>query len=174
MPLQDMPDLTQLAANAGFSGPDLATAVAVAMAESGGDPHAYNPEGSYGLWQIYLPAHSEFAGLDPFDPPTNAYMAFDVYSKARGFSPWTMYKNRKYLAFLPPGLPPAASPVPLTLDAATGFPIADSPTSFRTAISADAPIFAEASILPQGLSFGKVFLWGAIGLFGLWLFEEAL
>ena len=54
-----IPQLIGLAQNAGFQGDDLATAVAVALAESGGDPSAYNPEkqagaasgkGSFGLW----------------------------------------------------------------------------------------------------------------------------
>ena len=54
--------IAEYAYRAGFRGDDLVTAVAVAYAESGGDPSNYNPEiaagtpegqGSYGLWQIY-------------------------------------------------------------------------------------------------------------------------
>ena len=82
--------LRGLAANAGFSGADLDTAVAVAVAESGGNPRAYNPEtaagapqgkGSYGLWQIFLYRHPEFEGWDLFDPVSNAAAAFNTGSK---------------------------------------------------------------------------------------------
>lgn len=101
--------LVQLAANAGFTGDDLATAVAIAMAESGGNPDAYNAEtaantpqgqGSYGLWQIYLKAHPEFAGENLYDPQTNADAAFSIYSNAGGFSPWATYTGGEYLAEL--------------------------------------------------------------------------
>ena len=105
------------AAAAGFSGADLATAVAVAFAESSGNPSAYNPEGSYGLWQIYMPAHPEFAGLDLTDPQTNANAAFSVYAAAGGrFTPWTTYKTGAYLAYLgaPIGTPIAVPPVSTT------------------------------------------------------------
>jgi hypothetical protein len=130
------------AANAGFSGADLATAVAVALAESGGNPGAYNPEptakggtprgqGSYGLWQIYLRDHPEFAGANLYDPQTNANAAFAVYSAAGGFRPWSTYKYGQYRAYLS-NQPSAVSPQPgqqppLTIDAATG-QVIDDPT----------------------------------------------
>lgn len=101
--------LTALAQNAGFSGDDLATAVAVAFAESGGNVQAYNPEkaagaaqgkGSYGLWQIYLTAHPEYTAADLLDPQTNANAAFKIYSAAGGaFTPWSTYKSGAFLAF---------------------------------------------------------------------------
>lgn len=105
-----IPELLALAAGAGFSGPDVATAVAIALAESGGISNCYNPEtkagagagqGSYGLWQIYLTAHPQF---DPqqllADPAYNASAAFQVYQQAGGFIPWTTFKYGKYLGFL--------------------------------------------------------------------------
>jgi Lysozyme like domain len=102
--------IAQYAANAGFTGQDLITAVAVALAESGGDPNAYNPEtaanapsgkGSYGLWQIYLNMHPEFAGQNLYDPATNAAAAFAVYMAAGGtFTPWSTYLGGAYLAQL--------------------------------------------------------------------------
>jgi hypothetical protein len=98
------------AKNAGFTGADLLTAVAVALAESGGDPNAYNPEtaagtpeglGSYGLWQIYLKAHPEFQGQNLFDPQTNANAAYSVYRAAgNSFRPWSTYLNGAYTAHL--------------------------------------------------------------------------
>ncbi len=97
------------AAAAGFSGADLVTAVAIALAESGGNPSAYNPEtaagtpqgqGSYGLWQIYLYAHPEYQGVNLFDPATNAGAAYAVYLGAGGFSPWSTYNSGAYQAYL--------------------------------------------------------------------------
>lgn len=98
------------AANAGFTGQDLITAVAIALAESSGNPNAYNPEtaantpsgqGSYGLWQIYLNMHPEFAGQNLYDPQTNANAAFQVYIEAGGtFTPWSTYSGGAYLAQL--------------------------------------------------------------------------
>jgi len=102
------------AADAGFSGSDLITAVAIALAESGGNANAYNPElaaqalngapdgqGSAGLWQIYQFAHPEFSGENLYDPQTNANAAFSVYSDAgNSFSPWSTFKSAAYLANL--------------------------------------------------------------------------
>src|SRR4051794_18528639 len=86
---------------AGWNGPDLITAVAVALGESGGNPRAFNPEGSYGLWQIYVPMHPEFANDDLYDPPTNASDAFQIYRKAGStFQPWSAFKNGSYRRFL--------------------------------------------------------------------------
>ena len=102
--------IAQLASAAGFSGDDLATAVAIAMAESGGNPKAYNPEtaartpqgqGSFGLWQIYLKAHPEFANVDLTDPATNAAAAFSVYQAAGNkFTPWSTFGNGAYANYL--------------------------------------------------------------------------
>lgn len=102
--------LAVYAKNAGFSGTDLVTAVAVALAESGGNPDAYNPEvaagapenmGSYGLWQIYLNVHPEFQGLNLFDPQTNANAAYQVYRAAgNSFRPWSTFNSNAYQAHL--------------------------------------------------------------------------
>jgi Lysozyme like domain len=172
-----------VAANAGFSGADLATAVAIALAESNpsGNENSYNPEtnapggtpkgqGSYGLWQIYLKMHPEFAGENLYDPQTNANAAYQIYSAAGGFRPWSTYgPNGKYLAYLsqvPASF--ASAPVstgdaaPLTLDASTGLPITD------------AASFLPPVLVDSSPSFGTVLLWAGLGLFALWVFEEAL
>jgi soluble lytic murein transglycosylase-like protein len=156
-------DIAQLAAGAGFTGNDVDIAVAVALAESGGDPGAINPEGSYGLWQIYVPDHPEFAGWNLLDPQTNARAAYQVYAKAGNrFRPWTTFKTGAYRAFLSPFSNSAPAP-PLVLDASTGLPVEDATV-------------AAASMLPPsgGPSFGTVLLWAALGFFTLWIFEEAL
>lgn len=105
----DASQIYQYATGAGFSGDDAVTATAIALAESSGDTEAYNPEtqanapegkGSYGLWQIYLNAHPEYAGENLYNPSTNASAAFDIYQNAGGFNPWSTYKNGAYQAHL--------------------------------------------------------------------------
>lgn len=95
--------IAQLAYNAGFRGKDLRWAVAIALAESSGDPRAYNPElsagtkkgsGSRGLWQIYGTAHPEYNTDAIYDPQLNANAAYKVYREVGGrFTPWSTYNN---------------------------------------------------------------------------------
>lgn len=102
--------ISSYASRAGFSGSALVTATAIALAESGGDPTAYNPEtaagnpagqGSVGLWQININAHPEFAGQNLNDPQTNANAAYAVYLKAGySFQPWATYTGGQYVSFL--------------------------------------------------------------------------
>lgn len=102
--------LWNLARNAGFSGTDLVIAVAVSLAESGGDPGIIGDidvpvpgSASYGLWQINSYFHPE---LGPdftllLDPTSNAAAAFSVYRAAGNrFTPWTTFKNGAYASFL--------------------------------------------------------------------------
>jgi hypothetical protein len=106
----DANQIAVYASSAGFSGDDLVTAIAVALAESSGNPNAYNPEiaagtpsgkGSYGLWQIYLKAHPEFEGRNLYDPQTNAIAAYSVYRGRGGnFLPWSTFKNGAYMSHL--------------------------------------------------------------------------
>lgn len=104
--------IAQAAHDAGFRGHDLTTAVAVAMAESGGDPHAHNPvppDNSYGLWQINMigalgpDRRHEFhldANKELFDPETNAKAAFAISGKGDSFQPWTTYTSGAYKKYL--------------------------------------------------------------------------
>lgn len=113
-PLPDVLNVTEifeLAKTAGFRGGDLRIAVAIALAESGGKVTAYNPEiqaktpqgkGSYGLWQIYLKVHPEFAAWNLFDPAQNAMAAYKVYLAAgKSFYPWSTYGSNAMAAYLP-------------------------------------------------------------------------
>lgn len=92
-------DIAGYAGNAGFVGSDLVMAVAVALAESSGNPGAVGdlaitPGGSVGLWQINIKYHPEFTGQNLTDPQTNANAAYSVYLAAgSSFSPWSTYKN---------------------------------------------------------------------------------
>ena len=99
-------DIITVAQNAGFTGEDLVTAVAVAMAESGGNPTALGDigigQGSFGLWQINSKYHPEF-GPDfttLYDPQTNANAAYSIYVAAGGFSPWSTFKSGSYQSFI--------------------------------------------------------------------------
>lgn len=95
--------IAQLAYNAGFRGSALRMAVAVALAESGGNPNAYNPEtgagtarghGSRGLWQIYGTAHPWADNDQTFNPIFNAQAAYRVYKEAgNSFRPWSTFNN---------------------------------------------------------------------------------
>lgn len=84
-----------VASTAGFTGSDLVIAVAIAYAESSGNPNASNtvpPDNSYGLWQINLNAHPEYDPTSLLDPQTNANAAFAIYQAAgNSFKPWGTY-----------------------------------------------------------------------------------
>jgi hypothetical protein len=111
-----------VAAKAGFTGSALEIAVAIALAESGGNPRAYDPEtaakapageGSVGLWQIFRMEHPEFANADLTDPQVNACAAFLVYYSApASFEPWATFTEGKYKQFLEPVTPAPAAPEP--------------------------------------------------------------
>jgi len=99
-----------LAQNAGFTGSALDIAVAVALAESGGNTNSYNPEtaagtaagsGSRGLWQIYGSAHPEYNNDAVLDPAANAAAAYKVYQEAgNSFTPWSTFNNGAINQFL--------------------------------------------------------------------------
>ncbi|QAX92934.1 glycosyltransferase [Streptomyces phage WheeHeim] len=97
---------------AGFSGSALAKAVAIALAESSGNPNAHNavpPDNSYGLWQINMlgsmgPARRKQFGLksndDLFNPTTNAKAAYAISNGGKNFGPWSTYTSGAYLRYM--------------------------------------------------------------------------
>jgi hypothetical protein len=100
-------DIATVASNAGFSGSDLIIAVAVAMAESSGNPQSLGDlgigQGSFGLWQISSKYHPEygpdFSAL--YDPQTNANAAYQIYAAAgNSFQPWSTFKSGIYASFV--------------------------------------------------------------------------
>jgi hypothetical protein len=183
--------IAQYAAAAGFTGADLLTAVDIALAESGGNPAAYNPEtaasggtpqgqGSYGLWQIYLKMHPEFSGEDLTDPQTNANAAYSIYAIAGGFTPWSTYTSGEYgmyespavqaavAPYLPGSVPAPMQTTPLTLDASTGQPIVSATPTLYAAVS-------PPSVLTtlESPSLTDVLLLGGLAIFALWIYAEA-
>lgn len=90
---------------AGFPADQIATAVAVALAESGGDATAthHNSNGStdHGLWQINSVHKSILASGDWRLPSINARMAKAVWDNAgHKWTPWTTYKTGSYWRFI--------------------------------------------------------------------------
>jgi hypothetical protein len=104
--------IAEHAHEAGFRGQDLTIAVAVALAESGGDTRAHNsvpPDDSYGLWQVNMhgglgPDRRDEFNLDSdrelFDPKENAQAAWEISGRGDTFEPWSTYKNGAYRQFL--------------------------------------------------------------------------
>lgn len=95
---------------AGFTMAELPTAVAIALAESGGDPlaHHVNTDGTTddGLWQV-----NSVHGYPVAELRTvlgNARAARAVYLN-QGWRAWSAYKNGSYLAFLVRGRAVAGS-----------------------------------------------------------------
>ena len=107
-------NLVSILTQAGFSGSGLATAYAVAKAESGGRPSAHNPhastgDDSYGLFQINMlgslgPDRRKKFGLssnqDLLDPATNAQVAYTMSHGGTDWGPWAAYTNGSYKKFL--------------------------------------------------------------------------
>lgn len=65
-------------------------AVAVALAESGGDTNAVSPSDDHGLWQINR-IHFGALGLNDrnvYDPNVNAWAAIQVSNRGRNWAPW--------------------------------------------------------------------------------------
>ena len=103
--------LITLAKGAGFTGDEVNIAVAIALAESGGNTLSHNttpPDDSYGLWQINMykdlgPSRRKWFGLtndnELFNPYKNAKAAHMVY-KASGWKAWTTYTRGTYKKFM--------------------------------------------------------------------------
>lgn len=88
---------------AGFVGSDLVIAVAVALAESAGNPYAVNTNvnGSvdHGLWQINDINRDALAIGDWRDPAVNARMARIVW-KRQGWHAWVTYNHNSHDKFM--------------------------------------------------------------------------
>lgn len=104
-------EIGRLCKTAGFPSEHIATMIAIALAESGGDPNAHNnkpPDDSYGLWQINMlgsmgPARRAAYGLksntELFNPSVNARVAYGIF-KSQGLNAWTTYTSGAYKTHL--------------------------------------------------------------------------
>lgn len=97
-------DIAAAARDGGFATrTDIQTAVAIALAESGGNNLATNrnDNGStdYGLWQINS-VHTDILKIGDWRNPTdNAKMAKKVFDK-QGWSAWVVYDTGRYKDFM--------------------------------------------------------------------------
>lgn len=100
---------------AGFTGQGLTWAVAVALAESGGNAAAQhtNTNGSVdrGLWQINSRAHPEVSSAQAFDPAQAARAAFTISKGGTSWTPWTTAKNGAAQAMLGTAALAASKPI---------------------------------------------------------------
>lgn len=81
---------------------------AIAEAESGGNPSAYNSSGASGLWQILGAVHAADQS-QLFNPQTNASEAL-AKLESQGLGAWTTYTSGAYKTFLASGVNPASLP----------------------------------------------------------------
>jgi hypothetical protein len=82
---------------AGYQGKALTWAVAVALAESGGNPVAVNVNSNgsrdRGLWQINNKYHPEVSDAAAFDPASAAKAAYTISKAGTSWSPWAAFNN---------------------------------------------------------------------------------
>jgi hypothetical protein len=94
----------ELAVGAGFRGQGLVMAIAVALAESRGNPAATNDDSNgtvdRGLWQINS-VHSQFSPACDYDPACNAAAAFSVSDSGTDWEPWVTWRQGAEIAYLP-------------------------------------------------------------------------
>jgi hypothetical protein len=106
------------AQQAGFTGNAVATATAIALAESGGKTAVVSPANSngshdYGLWQINDNAHPDLLTADAqwWVAGFNAQMAFKIYTgSGNTFNAWSTFKNGAYLVHMPAAQLAATNP----------------------------------------------------------------
>ena len=103
------PDLTiarigTVAAAAGFSGSGLVMAIAVALAESGGNPTATNLDSNgtvdRGVWQINS-VHPEYSASCDYKPSCAAGAAFSISAGGTNWGAWVTYQHGAEIPFLP-------------------------------------------------------------------------
>lgn len=103
--------IAQAAVTAGVVGSmnAIATATAIAIAESGGDPQKHNPgsatdiEDSYGLWQVNILAHPNYNKARLYDPNYNAQAMYAISGGGTNWNPWGTYTSGKYKAYMSRG-----------------------------------------------------------------------
>lgn len=171
------------AQSAGVSGQNLAIAVAVAIAESGGNPNAHNarpPDDSYGLWQINMlgslgPQRRAALGISSnsqlFDPSVNARAMAMISSGGTNWKPWTTYTRGTYQLYM--GRAQAAAGNPGAAPGGAGAIPGASPTGFGPSLEAvekaltflaDRGTYIRAALLLGGVGF---VMFGLVKLMGM-------
>jgi hypothetical protein len=168
--------------DAGWSGTDLVVAVAVALAESSGNPAAHAltaREDSRGLWQVNVRAHPEFGGVNLYDPKANAQAAHAIWAKS-GWGPWSAHNTGAYLLYMPiasggvsdyytlnpgKGAGDAAS-------AATPQPVKDAAAAALTIAQEPVRVLKWLTQPGTQVRIGKVIVGGGLVMIGLFLFAR--
>lgn len=146
-----------LAQGAGFTGSQIPIMVAIALAESSGNPGAThtNSNGStdYGLWQINS-VHNFSGNL--LDPQVNAAAARTVFN-SQGFQAWSTYNSGAYTRYLGRGQAAAANPTAATGGSGGG----NVQTVSDTSVSGSSALSTSVNTATSGST------WLRIGEFGL-------
>lgn len=161
-----------VATEAGFPPSALPTAVAVALAESGGgntnaldntsNPSAPNyhtpgegdsPEFSEGLFQINVLAHPSYASEDLANPLTNAEAAEQIWA-ADGWSPWSTYTQGTYENYLGAATQGAQAPAQVSAAQAAALEGAGGGTPTSTSATG-------ASTTTAGATWYEPWTWGS-------------
>lgn len=130
MPTLSDAQIAGVAYKAGFRGPDLVKAVAIALGESSGRTEVTNTNTDsrrttdYGLFQLnsYWQA-DKLKGIDWRDPQQNANVAYRIYVQAGNkFTDWSVYKSGRYLGYMPRATI-ATKNIDSTVPPSTGIPI---------------------------------------------------
>ena len=115
--MYDVPKLTQLARQGGIPEKNIPQMVAIAMAESGGDPNAHNDDAStgddsYGLWQINMidlpnyklgESRRKQFGIksnEELKKPEVNVKAAKMILQDSGLSAWTTYQGERYNQYI--------------------------------------------------------------------------
>jgi hypothetical protein len=101
--------LGALARQVGLSGPKVGIAVAIALAESGGDPRATNTNNDrhrsvdVGLWQINTYWHPQYDTERLKEPLYNAQAMAAISKGGTDWTPWATFDNGRYREFIEEG-----------------------------------------------------------------------
>jgi hypothetical protein len=92
--------IARVAAQAGFKGKALETAIAVALAESSGRTKVVSGTGCcVGLWQINTRVHP-YSKAQMQDPVQNAAAAYKISNGGSNWQPWDVYKSGVYEMYM--------------------------------------------------------------------------
>lgn len=175
--MASMIEIAGYAYTAGLRNPTkIAMAVAIAEAESGGNPKSYYGKGrddSYGLWQINMKAHTiSELGIGSkealYDPVTNARAMVKISKSGADWGPWSTYPLRA-AAYLPPATAATAAFLANPSTAAGYVEAGSTAVADATGAGALAQGFTEAVQTPLRVMnwLTEPSTWIRIALFGL-------
>jgi hypothetical protein len=100
--------IAQYAYQAGFRGTGLINAIAIALAESGGQTHGKDNVNTdqwksrdRGLYQINSHWHAEVTDQCAYNPICASGAAFRISSKGSNFGAWSTFNSKVYLIYVP-------------------------------------------------------------------------